>query len=176
LLVQPYSNLEDDIVHQLIPDEWEPERVHSFRAIYTVVDLIRFRANLANLRKKLAAELNRAVEDDNALHHDESLVHVTSHSAELRWDGSAAQRFLKEDIDQQQGMAPATLQASRSAYAGFDAKVFRKHVHQEKRSRLEAPYWAKKKEQKKKKKTKADKAASAKKDDECEAFLRNLPG
>jgi hypothetical protein len=181
--------LEDDIVHQLIPDEWEPERVHSFRAIYMVVDTIRFKANLATLRNKCAKELNRAILDDHAFQHDASLVVAvarggvddSSTSQEhrsnktLRWEGSAAKRLLKQDMDDQQlmDMKPATLQATRAAYGAFDPLVFRKHVHQEKRSRKESPYWAKRKEKKDKKKNKNKKEDSVKKHDECEAFLRS---
>jgi hypothetical protein len=167
--------LEDDIINQIIPDEWDPERVHSFRDIYAAVNFGRFKANLANLRQKMATELDRAIQDDEAFQHDED--HAASFLAashKPRWDGSAAQRLLKKDMLDEAtnaNLKPATLQATRPEYACFDPKVFRKHVHQEKRSRLESPYWSKKKEDKNKKNKKAD---SAKKDDECEAFLQSL--
>jgi hypothetical protein len=66
---------------------------------------------------------------------------------------------------------PATLQATRPEYASFDPKVFRKHVHQEKRS-LGKPILVKKKKEDKNKKNK--RPTVPRKDDECEAFLQSL--
>jgi hypothetical protein len=81
---------------------------------------------------------------------------------------SAAPEAPQEDMLTRQKcqFEPATLQATRPEYACFDPKVFRKHVHQEKRS-LGKPILVKKKEDKGTRRTK--KADSAKKDDECEA-------
>jgi hypothetical protein len=167
--------LEEDIIHGIIPDDWDPATVHSFRDIYSIVNFDRFKANLANLRQKAATELDRGVRDDEAYQHDHApslLVDVPRAGANSRWDGSAAQRLLKEDMNEatNANLKPATLQGTRPEYACFDPKVFRKHVHQEKRSRLESPYWSKKKDDKNKKKKKED---SAKKHDECEAFLQS---
>ena len=58
--------LEDDIVNRIVKDHWAPERVHSFRDIYKVVNFDRFKANLANLCKKLSKELDRAIQDEEA--------------------------------------------------------------------------------------------------------------
>jgi hypothetical protein len=123
----------------------------------------------------MATELDRAIQDDEAFQHDEdhaAYFLVASHK--LRWDESAAQRLLKKDMLDEAtnaNLKPATLQATHPEYACFEPKVFRKYDHQEKRSRLESPYWSKKKEDKNKKNKKGD---SAKKDDECKAFLRSL--
>jgi hypothetical protein len=169
--------LQDDIVNGIVPDDWDPEKVHSFRDIYVAVNFARFKANLANLRQKMATELDRAIQDDEAFQHDED--HAESFLAASRkpkWDGSAAQRLLKEDMDAaaNANLKPAALQATRPEYAFVEPKVFRKHVHQEQRSRKESPYWSKKKEDKDTNKKKQKKNDSATKDDECEAFLQSL--
>jgi hypothetical protein len=143
--------------------------VHYFRPVCAIVNFDPFKANLANLRQKLARESDRGIQDDEAFQHDEG--HAASFlpaSHKPRWDGSAAQRLLKEDMDEpaNANLKPATLRATRPEHACFEPLVFRKHVHQEKR-----PHWSKKKDDKDKDKKEED---SAKKDDECEAFLRSL--
>jgi hypothetical protein len=172
--------LEDDIVNGFVKDHWAPERVHSFRDIYSVVNFDRFKANLGNLREKLSTELDRAVQDDEAFHQDEFLAlcrlgNSSSTSRKPRWDGSAAQRLLKEDMDDaaNANMKPAALRAKRNEYECFDKKTFLKHVHQEKSSRKASPYWSKRREDKNKNK-KNRKEISAKKNDECDAFLQSL--
>ena len=169
--------LEDDIVNRIVKGHWAPERVHSFRDIYKVVNFDRFKANLGNLRVKLSTELDRAVQDDEAYQHDEFLAlcrprKSLSTSHKPRWDGSAAQRLLKEDMDEatNANLKPLALRGTRTEYECFDKETFRKHVNQEKSSRKQSPYWSKKREDKNKKEKKE---ISAKKNDECEAFLRS---
>jgi hypothetical protein len=67
------ANLESDIVNGIVQDDWTPEKVHSSRDICQAVKFDRFKANLANLRQKMAAELDRAIQDDHAREHDEFL-------------------------------------------------------------------------------------------------------
>ena len=142
-------------------------------------------ANLSNLREKMATELDWAIQDDHAYEHDEILAlrrrHDSSSAASgkpNKWDGSAAQRLLKEDLNQptKANLKPSALRATNPEYARFDGKVFRAHVNQWKRSRLESPHWSKKREDKqdKKKDKKTKKEDSAKKEDECEAYLQSL--
>ena len=137
----------------------------------------RFKANLGNLCAKLSTELDRAVQDDEALQHDQFLALCRPHNSSSasrkgpRWDGSAAQRLLKEDMDEaaNANLKPLALRAKRAEHECFGKEMFRKHVHQEKSSRKQSPHWSKKKEDKNKNKEEI----SAKKNDECEAFLRS---
>ena len=57
---------------------------------------------------------------------------------EGRWDGSAAQRLLKEDFDDNKHLAyakPSDFRETRPEYKLFTKVEFRKHVDQEKQSR-----------------------------------------
>jgi len=72
-----------------------------------------------------------------------------------RWQGSAAERLLKEDIDAglHNTMPPGDLWFSRPEYhEQFPRDVFIKHIHQEKRSRIEGAYWRQHHKDKKNKK------------------------
>jgi hypothetical protein len=92
---------EEDIVQGIIPGHWDPETVHSFRGIYSIVNFDRFKANLANLCQKAATELDRGIRDDEAFLHDHAASLLNSStSCKPRWDGSTAQRLLKEDMDE----------------------------------------------------------------------------
>ena len=59
------------------------------------------------------------------------------------WDGSAAQGLLKVDVDEGRhiNMRPQELRKTRVEYASFPVDVFRKHIHQEVRSRKDKAYW-----------------------------------
>jgi hypothetical protein len=145
--------LEDDIINQIIPDEWDPERVH-FQGYYAAVNFGRFKANLANLRQKMATELDRAIQDDEAFQHDEDqAASFLAASHKPRWiigspEAPQERHGRGYKCQFETGNSPGN--PSRICFC-FDPKVFRKHVHQEKRSRLESPYWSKKKEDKNKK-------------------------
>jgi len=64
---------------------------------------------------------------------------------ELRWEGSVAEKFLKEDIDQilkmddeaeiGKRLKPSVFHASRPEFSVFQLKTFRDHIYQEKRTR-----------------------------------------
>jgi hypothetical protein len=64
---------------------------------------------------------------------------------ELRWEGSDAEKFLKEDIESilqmddevemRKKIVPLVLHASRPEYALFPLKKFRDHIYQERRLR-----------------------------------------
>jgi CDGSH-type Zn-finger protein len=155
-----------------------PLKGFTLTSLFIVVNFDRFKANLANLRLKLSTELDRAVQDDEAFQQDEFLAlcrpgNSYSTSQKPRWDGSAAQRLLKADMDvaANANMKPLALRAKRNEYKCFNKKTFLKHVHQEKSSRKASPYWSKKREDKNKKNRKE---ISAKKNDECDAFLQSL--
>lgn len=108
---------------------------------------------LNSLRKALDKLKNKADVDSAGIEHDRRLHPINSNppgSSYPRWDGSAAQRLLKEDIEEgeHKQLQPRELRMTREEYQVFPLHVFRKHIHQEVRSRTETPYWLVKKQQK----------------------------
>ena len=57
-----------------------------------------------------------------------------------RWDGSTAQKLLKEG--QHKLQKPLELRKTQQLYKQFPPKVFRDHIYQEERSLKMAAYWA----------------------------------
>ena len=60
-----------------------------------------------------------------------------------RWDGSEAARLLKLDIEagEHLKLTPVKLHEKRVEYKALPLHVFRDHIYQEKRSRMEGSYW-----------------------------------
>ena len=114
-----------------------------------------FATSLRNLRAQLTRDQGRADEDHAIILHDRQV-----HPRELfapqgypRWDWHAAKNSLKADIDAMEKeempkMSPAELRKRRLEYQEFPLEVFSDHIHQEKRSRRERPYWIYQKAQK----------------------------
>jgi hypothetical protein len=104
-----------------------------------------FATNLRNLRKSLQSLQDRADEDQEAVLHDlaafpRSPVHPRGHP---RFDGSAAQRLLKQLVDngEDEGLLPKEIWLTRLEYQEFPLKVFRDHVSQERRRRYAKSFW-----------------------------------
>ena len=102
--------------------------------------------------KKLSDE---ALVDSNAVANDRRAHPKNNDGNALRsyphWDGSEAQRLLKLDVDDgtHERLLPRELHQARVEYQAYPLDVFRKHIHQETRSRRETAYWLVKKQQKK---------------------------
>lgn len=77
--------------------------------------------------------------------------------AKPKWNGSAAQRLLKVDIDdgKHDQLKPKELYATRIEYRVFLLDDFRKRLYEETSSRLQKSYWLAKKAAKKKEMEKA---------------------
>jgi hypothetical protein len=110
-----------------------------------------FARNLANLRKALKEQNERSSVDSRALAYDKKLYpqcDVTDSRGLPRWEGSDAERLLKFDIDrgEHNKMKRSELHLTRVAYQAFSLTVFRKHIHQEVRSRKERASWSVKKQ------------------------------
>ena len=98
--------------------------------------------------------------DEAALAHDLALGIRKNNKPYPRWQGSEAEGLLKLDIDNglNQIMRPKALRASRPQYLQFPLDVFRNHIYQETRARMERPYWlARKKEKEEEKRNKSKK-------------------
>jgi hypothetical protein len=139
-----------DIQEGKVPPTMSPKVVYSMRVEYRrQVEYRQFRTNLNNLRKSLKAVNDRAIVDRAAVAHDQQrrLVHqnitLAASSSHHRWDASEAQRLLKLDVNNEmhRTMAPKELRMTRCEYKAFPLNVFRKHIHQEVRSRKETAYW-----------------------------------
>jgi hypothetical protein len=93
----------------------------------------------------------KAVSDSTDLAKDRRTRPPPKHTSKgyPRWDGSDAARFLKEDADKGllQQLKPSELRETRQEYKLFPAKVFRDHIHQEKRGRTSKSYWMVRKQQ-----------------------------
>ena len=137
----------------------QPRFVVKLRDEYKAVKYENFRSNLLNLRNAMAALQVKADSDKNGLLHDQNLYPFSSRNSSFtypRWEGSEAERKLKLDISlgRHKEVKPKVLQQSRDAYKVFPLEIFRKHIHQEVRAKMESSYWLKKKELKRLKKQK----------------------
>ena len=126
-----------------------PKDVYGMREEYQQYPYINFRTNLNNLRKSIQKLQGHADEDSAALAHDlEVRPRLTKTPRGYPvWDGSAAERFLKLDIDrgEHEKMNPRMLRGTRKEYEEFPLEVFRDHIYQEVLSRTASLYWSTKK-------------------------------
>jgi hypothetical protein len=124
-----------------------PKHTYSMKEEYRRVDYTRFRANLNNLHIALSKVQGRADVDEAAVAHDRMLypINVDNPSASYpRWGGSESARLLKIDIDNDLHltMTPKQLRLFEDRpYRLFPLEVFRRHIHQEVRSRISTAYW-----------------------------------
>jgi len=142
-------------------------QVYVMRPEYSDYDYDRFAGYLYNLRITFDELQNLANIDAQALAHDLALGLRKNSKPYPIWQGSKAERLLKQDIDAGLDlvMEPIELHAKRPAYSVYPLTVFRDHIHQELRARRERPYWmARRKQKEEEKRQKAvDKANNTKK-------------
>lgn len=67
-----------------------------------------------------------------------------------QWQGSTAEQLLKNDMNagKDRMMTPINLHSERAEYQQFPLSVFRDHIHQERRNRLQRNYWLSRKNNK----------------------------
>ena len=86
------------------------------------------------LRNGINNNLQEAYEDHDAVLEDLLKYPPQDKNirGQLRWEGSAAERLLEQDIIDKlnQGVAPAAFQTTRNEYLLFDLDVFTKQIHQ----------------------------------------------
>ena len=121
--------LEKDCLDGTVTDDMKPKAVHELKPQHKAVKHERFRDNFNRMKKAVVELRDRAEDDAIALLHDRSLCHA----AEGQWDGSEAQRLLKEavDRDEHKRMAPKQLWLSDNEHQKFPLSIFRPHIHQE---------------------------------------------
>jgi hypothetical protein len=137
-----------------VVDSMKPKKVFEMRPEYTAYKLANFRSNLKTLRDSIKVEHAKADYDSAALAHDLRIRPLPAQTSwgYPRWDGSDAEQFLKEDIDEglTDSHKPSELHKTRPEYQDFPLTIFRKHINQELRSRMEKSYWMNRKKKAKK--------------------------
>jgi hypothetical protein len=97
----------------------------------------KFTRRLRDLRDQVIRTLDRKAEDERAYRIFCKNYPTKSHNhlGEPRWEGSEAQRLLKEDMaaNLHANQAPQDFRETRAEYQEFTKTTFRGHVHQEKR-------------------------------------------
>ena len=145
--------LHEDYLNDFVQDDTSINEVYHLRSEYEACEFKKFKTNYTNLMKRIKKDEDRAVRDLVAYFHDIKLYEIAKYD-DTQWHGSAAESFLKEDI--QKGlikeMKPKILYETREEYKKFELKVFRKHIYQETRNLRDSNYWLVKKKKKDKKK------------------------
>ena len=141
--------LAKDILEEKVTDSMKPKDVHAMHEEYKQYNYGNFGTNLRNLRLSFRRLQGHADADSAALAHDlqvRSRV-VNNPRGYPQWEGSAAERLLKIDIDthEHKKMEPRMLYQKRKEYQEFPLEVFRNHIYQEVRSRTGSLYWSAKK-------------------------------
>lgn len=138
-----------------ITDAMKPRVVWEMQPEFVDVKYENFRNNFARMKKTIKDQKYRAEIDEAGYLNDISLYPLAK-DTDGYWDGSEAQKLLKQDIGMKrhEQMKPEYLWLSRPQYQQFLLKKFRDHIHQELRSERETNYWI----VKKKKKQKAEEA------------------
>jgi hypothetical protein len=147
------KKLTKDILSGKVPPEWKPKQVFAMRPdLYKDYEK-NFGSNLRRLQKCLKDQQDRADEDDAAVRHDLGLYPRSAAAAANgypRWDGSAAQHLLRQDMkDGRHVLKAKALRETREEYMEFPLKVLNDHIHQEKRALLGKSYWLFRKKQNK---------------------------
>lgn len=132
--------LQKDLYEGEIPlssEGMSPEEVYVLRPEFArdSVSFERFKRNLENLRKSIREERAWSTRDLEALTRDRGQWKKPSHNhrGEPRWEGSEAERCLKEDVARNFNTDKAAMSYydEREVYKLYPRKVIRKHVEQE---------------------------------------------
>jgi len=134
--------LRKGIIDGTYPDTMSAEQIYGSRLEFRQYHWGNFNTNLRNLRAALKRDIGRA-NTDAANFAADRLLHPGGEGQ--LWVGSAAERFMKEDVDAERhledGMTPEKLRGTRDAYQEWSLKKFRDHLTQEIRSRKTQAYW-----------------------------------
>jgi hypothetical protein len=137
--------LRQDILDGKVVDSMTPMQIFQMRPEYAPYGLKKFRSNWYSLRDSIKDNQAKASSDSDALAHDLRIRPPVAYTSKgyPRWDGSDAQRLLKQDVNTglTNSIKPRVLRETRMEYQAFPLKVFREHIHQEHRSRIEKGYW-----------------------------------
>jgi hypothetical protein len=139
------KTLLNDILKGIVKRGDPPAEVWASREIFKQYDISRFGPNFRRLVDWVDNARSRATADAAAVANDRDLHPASEISSRgyPRWNGSVAERLLKEDIDNDKlaDMKPAELRESREEYLAFPLDVFRKHKEQYLREAIEGEWW-----------------------------------
>jgi hypothetical protein len=134
--------LEAELKKGTIPldaSDMAPDVVYLQHPEFATFQYEKFRDNLNKLRKKIKGKKTRSELDSLALQRDRKShpKPEKNNRGEPRWEGSEAERLLKLDVDngKHNAMTPRNLHKSRKEYQDYALDVFRKHIHQEVKTR-----------------------------------------
>ena len=138
--------LKKDILDGLVTADMKPKQVLAMRQELYEPYAKNFAANYRSLQRSLQALHDRSEEDDAWIVHDQSLFPRTDVDSlgRPRWDGSAAQQLLRDDMAAgalEELGGPTALRNTRSEYMRFSLKVFTDHINQEKTRKLQKSFW-----------------------------------
>jgi len=135
--------LEKDIKDGTVDATMHPAQVFIMRPEFSEFDYDFFAKRLETLQESLGELKTLAHIDARALAHDLALGMRKNSKPYPLWQGSCAERLLKEDLDDGLDliMKPEKLKGKRPEYDPWPLDVFRNHIHQELRARKERPYW-----------------------------------
>jgi hypothetical protein len=148
------ETLKKDILDGLVTQGMKPKEVIAMRKELYEPYAKTFAANYRSLQRSLQALHVRSEEDHAWIVHDQHLYPRSDVDSlgRPRWDGSAAQHFLRDDLAagklEELGGSKA-LHNTRPEYLRFSLKVFRDHVSQEKSRVRQKSYWMDKSRKKK---------------------------
>lgn len=136
------AQIAQDIIDDYIPKTGPFDSEQIFDTLYAndknfknfPFDKDTYDRRIKSLRNGINDNLKEAQED-----HDAALEDLLKYPpkdknirGQFRWEGSAAERFLEQDIIDKlhEGVSPELFQATRNAYLLFDLSVFTKQIHQ----------------------------------------------
>jgi hypothetical protein len=127
--------LSEDILSGAIPEDMHWHDVYWQRPEYAESKWDLFAGRLDSLRQQISHAKDRNTTEEAALVHDRALFPIPTHNhrGEPRWDGSEAQRLLKEDVAAgiHETMKPQQLYQTHPQYNDYSLAVFRGHLYQE---------------------------------------------
>jgi hypothetical protein len=134
--------LERDLASGLIPvsgRDMGSLAVYASRPEYAAFPVNVFTRRLAALRVLARGQNARRASDAAALMRDQQLRPQATHNSNgvLRWEGSDAERLLKDDMSNgvHTQMAPQAMYNTRAEYQLFTLDQFRGHIYQESKRR-----------------------------------------
>ena len=133
-----------DILEGKVTEEDDPEIVHMQRPEWMVHKLSNFKSNMKYILESVKEGKKHAHRASKALAKDRQLHPVANDPRGYPiWRGSEAEELLRSDMDddKHKQYKPRELHIQREEYQAFPLTVFRNHIHQEIRRRVEKPYW-----------------------------------
>lgn len=126
-----------DIINGSITPDMPWQDTYLFRPEYAETEFGKWYGRLRRLQKHISDAKVRAAEDEDGFKNDRLKFPVQEHDHRgfLRWEGSAAQSWMKIDIaaGRHKLVKPKELYNERQAYQQFPLDVFREHIYQEER-------------------------------------------